>query len=126
MKFGGYVKNMYSHISVNADSAERGRREATQRDDFWTCLAAEIVIRAVEDWRDLVKQKKWNVSDRERYCNFEELRKFFKSEWCEFLMQDFEIEPERLIELLEAELKKAQLQAEKEATKNMKQKGVKK
>lgn len=68
--------------------------------------AAEIVIHAITDWRELVKQKAWRDYPS-RNCNFEELRKFFKSDWCAFLMQGFDVEPARLLEVLEAELQEA-------------------
>ena len=70
-------------------------------------LAATIVIQAVVDWRELVKRKAWRDKDPSRYCNFEELRKFFKSEWCAFLLLKFEVDPERILEILEAELASA-------------------
>ena len=69
-------------------------------------LAAEIVAGAIEDWRKLVKAKAW-LDTPQRYCNFDELRRFFKGEWCAFLLQHFETEPERILELLEAELENA-------------------
>lgn len=76
-------------------------------DDPWKRFAAEIVIHAVDDWRTLVKRAAWLDTKEDKWCNFAELRNFFKSEWCAFLMQDFEIEPTRILELLEAELQEA-------------------
>ena len=70
-------------------------------------LAAYIVIHAVGDWREMVNGKAWLDKTPNRYCNFNELRVFFKSEWCAFVMQSFEIEPARILEMLEAELKAA-------------------
>lgn len=70
-------------------------------------LAAEIVAGAVTDWRELVKRKAWEDERPNRFCNFTELRLFFKSEWCEFLLQHFSIEPEGILEMLEAELAEA-------------------
>lgn len=70
-------------------------------------LAAEIVAGAVEDWRGLVKQKAWLNAYPSRVCNFNELRIFFKSEWCEFLMQNFSMQPTELLQLLEKELEEA-------------------
>lgn len=73
-----------------------------------TQLAVEIVLFAIKDWRELIRQKAWKFryvqkSDR----NFNELRKFFKSEWCAFLMQDYELTPETTLATLENELREA-------------------
>lgn len=53
-------------------------------------MAVAIVIQAIEDWR-----------------SFAGLRNFFKGDWCAFLMLDFELEPERILEHLEIELQSA-------------------
>ena len=50
-------------------------------------LAAEIVIHAITDWRDLVRTRAWEKQHLSKSKNFDELRAFFKGEWCEFLMQ---------------------------------------
>lgn len=71
-------------------------------------LAAHIVIHAIEDWRELVKHKAWNKETRAHLCNFTELRAFFNSDWCNFLLQDLSVDPARILEMLEAELAAAQ------------------
>lgn len=79
-------------------------------------LAAEIVISAVNDWRDLIKAKAWlNDGIGNKWCNFYELRQFFRSDWCGFLMQGMDnIEPTRLLAILEAELQEAKAKYERE------------
>ena len=79
-------------------------------DDPYRRLAAEIIIAAIEDWRKLIDRQAW-VNDK--YCNaraymsFEAIRRFFKGDWCAFLMMYFNIEPERVLEQLEKELHEA-------------------
>lgn len=73
-------------------------------------LAAEIVIGAVSDWRKLIKKKAWLDKEPDKFCNFDELRNFFKGEWCAFLLQNFRIEPACILEMLEEELRQAKLQ----------------
>ncbi|MBO5841930.1 MAG: hypothetical protein J6R46_02935 [Clostridia bacterium] len=73
-------------------------------------LMAEIVATAIEDWRTLVKRQAWRYEGTEhvdKYCNFAELRQFFKSDWCELLMVMFNIEPQCVLERLEKELEEA-------------------
>ena len=91
--------------------ASRGGRYATKRElaesryisDPIGLLAAQIVIYAVDDWRALIKQKAWlDAVNSRKHCNFTELRQFFRSDWCAFLMQNCEnIEPTKLLQLLE-------------------------
>ena len=70
-------------------------------------LAAEIVIHAISDWRELVKARKWDDPAPQVRCNFDELRLFFNGEWCDFIMQKFEMSPAALLSILEAELAEA-------------------
>ena len=72
-------------------------------------LAAEIIIHAITDWRDLVRTRAWENKYQSKSKNFDELRAFFKGEWCEFLMQNFDIESEAVLDLLESELAEAKL-----------------
>lgn len=84
-----------------------------------TELALEIVHYAVLDWRRMVAAKAWNVDYRRNTkhyhripntrCNFDELRKFFKSGWCETLLTANRVATtgERILALLEAELEEA-------------------
>lgn len=90
-------------------------------DDPNALLAAEIVIAAIEDWRYLTKKKQWDEIPS-CYCNFEELRIFFKSDWCGFLMQNFDIAPERILEILERELREAKAQDEQKKKRKGKRK----
>lgn len=116
-----FISRLVARTSVNSESVEAARSES-KGDNFYSRLAAEIVIHAVSDWRELVKKQAWLGYQRHN-CNFDELRVFFKSEWCAFLMKDFAVEPERLLEVLEAELKEAQLQQEREQTNRTKRGG---
>ena len=69
--------------------------------------AAQIVIHAIADWRELVKGKAWLAKYPNRNRNFNELRLFFKGDWCAFLMSGFDVEPSRILEILEKELAEA-------------------
>lgn len=69
-------------------------------------LAYEIVAFAVDDWRKLIRRKAWKKSTI-AHCNFRELRKFFRSEWCMFLLQGCSIEPKEILARLEEELQAA-------------------
>lgn len=80
-------------------------------------LAVEIVIGAANDWRRLIKSRAWLDENPDKWCNFDELRKFFKGDWCAFLLQDFRIEPARILEILEEELQQAMQQPVKEKRK---------
>ncbi len=73
-------------------------------------LAAEIVIHAIADWRELVKARKWENINPQAHCNFNELRLFFKSDWCEFILHKFDMSPAAVLALLEAELADAMQQ----------------
>ena len=72
-------------------------------------MAAEIIVGAINDWRLLIKSKAWRDTTRnDKWCNFDELREFFRSDWCGFLMQKWEsIDQTRLLQLLEDELQEA-------------------
>lgn len=81
----------------------------TGAEDFsnpWDRLAAEIVMAAIRDWRTLVKRKAWR-SKHVGKCNFDEIRIFFRSSYCEFIMQNFSMPPEAILSLLESELREA-------------------
>lgn len=82
-------------------------------------LALEVVKYAVFDWRRLVSTRAW---ENEKFhsprhvwqvpncqCNFTELRRFFKSEWCDFILSTNHVSTtgERILKLLEAELAEA-------------------
>lgn len=82
-------------------------------------VGLEIVNRAVLDWRLLIRAKAWKRkklyqvtnADRlpHRYCNFEELRRFFESEWCDTILVSTgaSITSEKILRVLERELEKA-------------------
>lgn len=70
-------------------------------------LCAEIVIHAIADWRELCKRRAWLDEAPNARCNFAELRIFFKSDWCAFIMQSFDVEPAVILEVLEKELQEA-------------------
>ena len=84
-----------------------------------TELALEIVHYATLDWRRLVNQKAWKVDYRRNTkhyhiipntrCNFDELRQFFRSEWCDTLLTANRVATtgDRILALLEAELEEA-------------------
>jgi hypothetical protein len=114
-----FSKNIHRGFSANSISAGSCKEPI---DNFYTRIAAEIVIAAVRDWRDLVKREAWDGGES-KYCNFYELRQFFNSGWCAFLMKDFDIEPARILEILEAELQEAMRNAKPKANEN--RKGVK-
>ena len=76
-------------------------------------LRLAIIHRAVLDWDTLVRGKAWlgeqlyfnQALDK---FNFTELRGFFKSDWCEMLMQNSEsYKPMTMLEILEQRLDKA-------------------
>lgn len=91
-------------------------------------LGVEIVHRAVLDWRLLIQSKAWK---REKllpednsgklptvYCNFKELRRFFKSDWCELILTGAGVTKETILNKLEKELAEAiEKDEEKEARK---------
>lgn len=76
-------------------------------------MAAEIVVHAITDWRALIAKKAWSEKEQKARCNFQELRSFFKSDWCAFLMMKWDIEPRRILEMLEEELQQAMQQHSK-------------
>lgn len=84
-----------------------------------TELALEIVHYAALDWRRLVKAKAWKKDYRKSTyhywqipsvrCNFDEIREFFQSDWCDLLLTANQVSTtgERILALLEAELQEA-------------------
>lgn len=72
--------------------------------DPYNALALGIVAKAIEDWRAL---------DNVRYGshgNYGELRAFFKSEWCDFLLIGLggSVTGEGILKMLEDERRAAQ------------------
>ena len=89
-------------------------KPATDGEEFsspWDRLAAEIVMGAIRDWRELVKSKAWlnkGASARQHIIvSFDEIRSFFRSQYCAFIMQNFSMSPENILTLLEHELQQA-------------------
>ena len=119
MFYPKYIRNMHNGIAPNASTAKDTRSETASADSFYERLAAEIVICALADWRDLVKKRAWE-GEQHPQCNFAELRIFFQSQWCEQLTQNFEIEPARMLELLEKELEEAKRKESIEQSKKIK------
>ena len=75
--------------------------------DPYRLLAAEIVISAVEDWRQLIYEREWETPSMKRGYGFDSIRWFFRSGWCGLLMQNFNTTPEVILKLLEQELEDA-------------------
>lgn len=76
-------------------------------DEGYKKLAVGIVIKAVEDWRVLIAARAWADGYDLPNKNFEELRDFFKSEYCELLLCHSDIKPVDILKLLEKELSEA-------------------
>ena len=66
-------------------------------------LAADIVYKAVSDWQLLIKKRDWLNERPDARCNFTELRSFFKSEFCYFLLSGNAAAQRRILEGLERE-----------------------
>lgn len=76
-------------------------------------LATMIVVQAINDWRDIIKNRDYLNKSQSPNKNLSELRLFFKSDWCKFLMMFMEITPQQILNKLEIELKEA-MKMEKE------------
>lgn len=72
-------------------------------------LAATIVTKAIEDWRYLVETKAWRCAQANPNRNFNEIRVFFNSDWCNIIFDSLCIgtTPEEALEMLEKELEEA-------------------
>lgn len=87
--------------------------EKTERKAY-SGLAAGIVLQAVTDWRKLIKHKAWLDTDVSA-VNFDEIRKFLKSEYCLLLLHGSAVKQEKILEQLENELKEAKEKHENES-----------
>ena len=68
---------------------------------MYTDLACAIIEQAVTDWRSMIEREK---QDRVSLLyNYAELRRFFKSAWCELLTESMPIPPSEILEHLEKE-----------------------
>lgn len=61
-------------------------------------LASAIVTQAVTDWRNLEKEYAYNQK-------YNGLRRFFKSEWCDWLCSEVGIDAKMILDKLESERK---------------------
>ena len=61
-------------------------------------LTAAIIAQAISDWRKLEQDDAYNQK-------YNSLRRFFKSEWCEWLCAELGIEAKDILSRLEAERK---------------------
>lgn len=107
-----FGEQKFPRHSIRAASREVGKNTAALN------LAAAIIEAAVADWRKLIKKKKFDVHYGS-FTSFDELRRFFKSDWCAFLLQYFSITPDRILAKLEEELQDS-LQADAGKTKEPK------
>lgn len=55
--------------------------------DGYVRLAFAIVTQAVKDYKKAAKRLMKNHSNKEAYDEILELERFFRSEWCDFLLQ---------------------------------------
>ncbi len=70
-------------------------------------LCVAVLNRAALDWRMLIRKKAWK-REAEAKTNFAELRQFFNSAHCARLCSCCEdLTPERMLQLLERELREA-------------------
>lgn len=93
---------------------------------FYDQLAGAIVEQAIVDWRKLIEQgtevENWrklieqgeSIENKRltgKYCgaSFNEIRRFFRSEHCEALMQGMKLKPIHILTMLELEKKEAGL-----------------
>ena len=61
-------------------------------------LTAAIIAQAVTDWRKLEQNDAYNQK-------YNSLRRFFKSEWCEWLCAELGVEAKDILSRLETERK---------------------
>ncbi len=73
-------------------------------DDMWDELAKAIIKQAVDDWRTLIIEEKRVISERGLKISLKEIRQFFKSDYCQSLMDG---DPLVILKQLEKELKRS-------------------
>ena len=71
---------------------------------MWDELAKAIVHQAVVDWRTLIEAKKRALSVHGRKISLMEIRRFFRSDYCQILMDG---DPLIILKQLEKELKRS-------------------
>lgn len=64
-------------------------------------LACAIIEQAVLDWRAMIEKEKCHKASL--LYNYNELRRFFNSDWCELLMVYMPIPPADILKHLEEE-----------------------
>lgn len=69
-------------------------------------VAAAIVLKAVKDWRSLIRAHAWKEQTIFNK-NFTELRRFFKSDYCRMLLTATGVDPLDILKVLEKELEEA-------------------
>ena len=73
-------------------------------DNTWDELAKAIIKQAVDDWRTLIRVEKRVISERGLKFSLREIRQFFKSDYCQSLMDG---DPLIILKQLEKELKRS-------------------
>lgn len=71
---------------------------------MWDELAKAIIRQAVDDWRTLIKAEKRALSVHGRKISLWEIRRFFRSDYCQSLMDG---DPLIILKQLEKELKRS-------------------
>ena len=72
--------------------------------DAWDELAKAIIRQAVDDWRTLIMAEKRALSEDGVKINLREIRQFFRSDYCQSLMDG---DPLVILKHLEKELKRS-------------------
>ena len=73
-------------------------------DNRWDELAKAIIKQAVDDWRTLIIGEKRALSEHGLKIGLREIRQFFKSDYCQSLMDG---DPLVILKQLEKELKRS-------------------
>ena len=73
-------------------------------DNRWDELAKAIIKQAVDDWRTLIIEEKRALSEHGLKIGLREIRQFFKSDYCQSLMDG---DPLVILKQLEKELKRS-------------------
>jgi L-rhamnose mutarotase len=73
-------------------------------DDMWDELAKAIIKQAIDDWRTLIKTEQRVLYERGLKISLMEIRRFFRSDYCQILMDD---DPLIILEQLEKELERS-------------------
>lgn len=64
-------------------------------------LATEIVLQAIADWQSLCRLEKEYRVDRQQSVNFTELQRFFRSDYCDLLLEGTGLTGEYILRELE-------------------------